>query len=119
MMEGDTPSFLYLIDNGLERLPSIRTGVAGAGATSSTRRRMRKWYLEPETRPFWSDAEDEVLGVDGKWHTSTRRRSGAGARPIRTTSRRAWTGPSSRTPPRIIRRSPSSRTPTELSAQTR
>jgi hypothetical protein len=33
---------------------------------------MRKWFLEPETRPFWTDAEDEVLGVDGKWHTSNK-----------------------------------------------
>jgi hypothetical protein len=30
---------------------------------------MRKWFYEPETRPFWTDTEDEVLGVDGHWHT--------------------------------------------------
>ena len=29
-----------------------------------------KWFAEPETRPFWTDAEDEVLGVDGHWHTT-------------------------------------------------
>ena len=32
----------------------------------------RKWFQEPETRPFWSDAEDEVLGVDGEWHQSNK-----------------------------------------------
>jgi hypothetical protein len=30
---------------------------------------MLKELLEPETRPFWATAEDEVIGVDGKWHT--------------------------------------------------
>jgi hypothetical protein len=33
---------------------------------------MQKWFSEPETRPFWSDAQDEVLGVDGNWHTSNK-----------------------------------------------
>ena len=34
--------------------------------------RLRKWRAEPETRHFWTDAEDEALGVDGKWHTSNK-----------------------------------------------
>ena len=34
--------------------------------------RTRKWFLEPEIRPFWTDAEDEALGVDGNWHTSNK-----------------------------------------------
>jgi hypothetical protein len=25
---------------------------------------------EPETRPLWTNAEDEVFGFDGSWHTS-------------------------------------------------
>jgi hypothetical protein len=29
---------------------------------------MRKWHLYPESRPIWSDAEDEVMGIDGRWH---------------------------------------------------
>lgn len=33
---------------------------------------MQKWLPEPETRPFWTNAEDEVLGLDGKWHTSNK-----------------------------------------------
>jgi hypothetical protein len=32
--------------------------------------RLQKWFLEPETRPIWSDAQDEVLGVEGHWHQS-------------------------------------------------
>ena len=31
--------------------------------------RKQRWRPQEETRPFWSDAEDEVLGVDGRWHT--------------------------------------------------
>jgi len=26
--------------------------------------------LEPETRPIWTNVDDEVLGHDGRWHTS-------------------------------------------------
>jgi hypothetical protein len=28
-----------------------------------------RWHLAPETRPIWTDAEDEVEGTDGRWHT--------------------------------------------------
>jgi len=31
---------------------------------------MQKWFQEAETRPFWTNAVDEVMGVDGNWHTS-------------------------------------------------
>ena len=31
---------------------------------------MTKPLVEPETRPFWSNAEDEIRGFDGNWHTS-------------------------------------------------
>ena len=27
---------------------------------------------EPETRPIWTDAEDEVFGFDGNWHTDNK-----------------------------------------------
>ena len=32
--------------------------------------RTMKWFQEPETRPLWTDAVDEVRGTDGRWHTS-------------------------------------------------
>ena len=31
---------------------------------------MQKWFQEPETRPFWTNAVDEGRGFDGNWHTS-------------------------------------------------
>ena len=69
LMEGDTPSFLGLIGNGLNAPEHPDWGGWG-GRYEFYTPRMQKWFNEPETRPFWTDAEDEVLGVDGNWHTS-------------------------------------------------
>lgn len=69
LMEGDTPSFLYLIDNGLGDPEHPDWGSWG-GRYELYTPRMRKWFAEPETRPFWTNAEDEVVGADGEWHTS-------------------------------------------------
>jgi hypothetical protein len=71
LMEGDTPSFLGLIGNGLNAPEHPDWGGWG-GRYELYTPRMRKWLAAPETRPFWSDAEDEVLGVDGLWHTSNK-----------------------------------------------
>jgi hypothetical protein len=71
LMEGDTPTFLYLIDNGLGDSEHPDWGSWG-GRYEFYTPRMRKWFQEPETRPFWSDTEDEVLGVDGDWHQSNK-----------------------------------------------
>ena len=71
LMEGDTPSFLYLIDNGLGNPERPDWGSWG-GRYELYTPRTRKWFLHPESRPFWTDAEDEVLGVDGNWHTSNK-----------------------------------------------
>lgn len=71
LMEGDTPSFLGLVDNGLNSPEHPDWGGWG-GRYESYTPRTRKWFAEPETRPLWSDAEDEVLGVDGQWHTSNK-----------------------------------------------
>ena len=88
LMEGDTPCFLNLINNGLSDPEHPDWGGWG-GRYEFYTPRMQKWHLQPETRPFWTDAEDEVLGVDGNWHMSTRPRSGVGAPRIRTISLRA------------------------------
>ena len=69
LMEGDTPTFLGLIENGLNALDQPDWGSWG-GRYEYYTPRMQKWFYEPETRPFWTDAEDEVFGVDGSWHTS-------------------------------------------------
>jgi hypothetical protein len=71
LMEGDTPTFLFLINNGLSDPEHPNYGSWG-GRYEFYTPRTRKWFYEPETRPFWSDAEDEVMGVDGHYHTSNK-----------------------------------------------
>lgn len=68
LMEGDTPSFFNLINNGLSDPEHPDWGGWG-GRYEFYTPRLQKWFFEPENRPFWTDAEDEVPGFDGKWHT--------------------------------------------------
>lgn len=68
-MEGDTPSFLCLIDNGLNNPERPDWGGWG-GRYELYQPRTERWFLEPETRPIWTNAMDEVFGKDGCWHTS-------------------------------------------------
>jgi hypothetical protein len=68
LMEGDTPSFLNLISNGLSNPEHPDCGGWG-GRYELYKPRKQKWHLQEETRPFWTDAEDEVLGIDNRWHT--------------------------------------------------
>ncbi|MFC5460594.1 nucleoside hydrolase-like domain-containing protein [Massilia niabensis] len=69
LMEGDTPSFLNLISNGLSDPERPDWGGWGGRYELYTPRKQR-WFTQEETRPIWTDAQDEVLGNDGKWHTS-------------------------------------------------
>lgn len=71
MMEGDSPSFLYLVDNGLGSPDHPDWGSWGGRYELHTPRK-RKWMIQAETRPFWADTEDEVLGTDGEWHTTSK-----------------------------------------------
>lgn len=71
LMEGDTPTFLYLVNNGLSSPEHPDWGTWG-GRYELYTPHYQKSMLEPETRPFWTDASDEVLGVDGNWHTSNK-----------------------------------------------
>jgi hypothetical protein len=71
LMEGDSPSFLYLVNNGLGDPEHPDWGSWG-GRYEFYTPRTRKWFLEPEIRPFWSDTEDEALGVDGNWHSGNK-----------------------------------------------
>ncbi len=68
LMEGDTPSFLNLISNGLSDPEHPDWGGWG-GRYELYTPRMQKWFLYPESRPIWTDAVDEVLGTDGRWHS--------------------------------------------------
>ncbi|HLR25813.1 MAG TPA: nucleoside hydrolase-like domain-containing protein [Fodinibius sp.] len=71
LMEGDSPSFLYLIDNGLGNVDHPNWGSWG-GRYEHYTPRTKKYFLHPETRPFWTDAKDEIMGVDGNWHTTNK-----------------------------------------------
>jgi hypothetical protein len=67
LMEGDTPSFLNLIGNGLSNPEHPNWGGWG-GRYELYTPRLQRWHLAQEQRPFWTDADDEVLGIDGRWH---------------------------------------------------
>jgi hypothetical protein len=69
MMEGDTPSFLGLINNGLN-VPERPDWGGWGGRYELYTPRTEKWFIEPETRPIWTNVQDEVLGIDGQWHTT-------------------------------------------------
>lgn len=71
LMEGDTPSFLYLINNGLGNSEHPDWGSWG-GRYELYQPRTEKWFLEPETRPLWNNAQDEVFGFDSSWHTDNK-----------------------------------------------
>lgn len=64
IMEGDTPSFLYLINNGLNSLDHPDYGGWG-GRYELYRPRDRKFFHVPEERAFWTNAVDWVEAKDG------------------------------------------------------
>lgn len=71
LMEGDTPSFLYLINNGLN-VPEKPNWGSWGGRYEYYQPRKERWFLDEETRPIWTNAVDEVLGVDSCWHTDNK-----------------------------------------------
>jgi hypothetical protein len=71
LMEGDTPSFLGLISNGMNDPEHPEFGGWGGRYELYTPRTL-KYFYEPETRPIYTDAMDEVKGVDGNFHTSNK-----------------------------------------------
>lgn len=71
LMEGDTPSFLGLVSNGLNDPEHPEYGGWGGRYELYTPRTL-KYFYEPETRPIYTDAMDEVKGVDGAFHTSNK-----------------------------------------------
>ena len=58
-----------LVDNGLN-VPERPDWGGWGGRYELYTPRTQKWFQAPETRPLWTDAVDEVRGVDGRWHTS-------------------------------------------------
>ena len=71
LMEGDTPTFLNLVSNGLSDPGHPEWGGWG-GRYELYVPPMQKWFPGPETRPLWTDAPDEVTGADGNWHTTNK-----------------------------------------------
>lgn len=68
-MEGDTPSFLGLINNGLNVPERPDYGGWGGRYELYTPRFLpykNSDIIEPETRPVWTDVVDEVTGKDGR-----------------------------------------------------
>ena len=61
MAEGDTPSFLGLLPNGLNKPERPELG-GWAGRYVQT--------MGPEQTPIWHGTADTVVGTDGKPHTS-------------------------------------------------
>ena len=71
IMEGDSPSFMYLIDNGLGSSEHPNWGSWG-GRYEYYQPRTERWFSEPETRPLWTNCQDEVLGNDSLWYTGNK-----------------------------------------------
>jgi len=74
-MEGDTPSFLGLVNNGLN-VPE-RPDFGGWGGRYELYQPRFLPYQEddfsgPETRPIWTNANDEVVGKDGRTYIDNR-----------------------------------------------
>ena len=71
-MEGDTPTFLFLINNGLNEPEKPNFGGWGGRYELYTPRYLPYRHHQstpPETRPIWTDAADRVTGNDG-WEYS-------------------------------------------------
>ncbi len=69
LMEGDTPSFLYLINNGLGNSEHPDYGSWG-GRYEYYVPKTELYFFEAEIRPFWTNAADEVFSeADQQHHT--------------------------------------------------
>ncbi len=70
LMEGDTPSFLGLINNGLNQMENPGYGGWG-GRYELYIPHYKKYMYEPETRPIWTNVQDEVFSsITNRKHTS-------------------------------------------------
>ncbi|PHN06809.1 DUF1593 domain-containing protein [Flavilitoribacter nigricans] len=70
LMEGDTPSFLGLVNNGLNNPEHPNFGGWG-GRYELYIPPYKKYMYEPETRPIWTNTQDEVYSeLTGRSHTS-------------------------------------------------
>lgn len=71
LMEGDSPSFMGLITNGLNSPENPNYGSWG-GRYELYIPQFKKYMYEPESRPIWTNTEDEVYSdITKSHHTST------------------------------------------------
>lgn len=69
LMEGDSPSFMGLIKNGLNDPENPNYGGWG-GRYELYIPQFKKYMYEPETRPIWTDTQDEVYSdITKAYHT--------------------------------------------------
>ncbi|WP_207505224.1 DUF1593 domain-containing protein [Telluribacter humicola] len=71
IMEGDTPSFLYLVNNGLNDPEHPNYGGWG-GRYELYKPLTEHWYMQEEPRPIWTNASDKVLGNDKLFYSDNR-----------------------------------------------
>ncbi|MFC2125155.1 nucleoside hydrolase-like domain-containing protein [Bacteroidota bacterium] len=64
IMEGDSPSFMYLLNNGLN-VPEHPDLGSWGGRYAYYTPYNRKFFHIPESRPFWTNTDDWVNGNDG------------------------------------------------------
>lgn len=70
LMEGDSPAFLGLINNGLSSPENPNFGSWG-GRYELYIPPFKKYMYEAETRPIWTDTQDEVYSeITKSYHTS-------------------------------------------------
>ena len=71
IMEGDSPSFMFLINNGLNEPEKPQYGGWG-GRYELYQPKTQKWFWQEETRPIWTNAIDKVKGNDGRFYADNR-----------------------------------------------
>ena len=65
LMEGDTPSFFWLIPTGLSDPEHPDYGSWGGRYELNTPKKEDYHYVA-ETRPIWTNADDQIVGIDGR-----------------------------------------------------
>jgi hypothetical protein len=71
LMEGDTPSYLNLINNGLADPEHPNYGGWGGRYELYIPPFKEQYMYEPETRPIWTDTQDKVWSnITQQYHTS-------------------------------------------------
>ena len=71
LLEGDTPTFLYLVPNGLG-VPEQPNYGSWGGRYEFYTPDQQPWHYQQETHPIWTDTTDWVIGTDDKIHQTNK-----------------------------------------------